>query len=90
MPFLRENFVNLPKKAQSPNAEAIAALDFKGAAGSLSKVMKTDWRSLRTLSASGDPPSWTQSKTANLAAATCSAHFPRLSAFSTISTEKKN
>ena len=52
--------------------------------------MNTDWRSLRTLSASGDPPSWTQSKTANLAAATCSAHFPRLSAFSTISTEKNN
>ena len=36
----------------------------------------------------GDPPSWTQNKTANLAAATCSAHFPRLSAFSTISAEK--
>ena len=36
----------------------------------------------------GDPPSWTQNKTANLAAATCSAHFPRLSAFSTISAKK--
>ena len=60
------------KKVQSPNAEATAALVFKGAAGSATKVNNTDLRSFMTSSL----PIWMQSKTASLAAAICSAFLP--------------
>ena len=68
------------KKVQSPNAEATAALVFKGAAGSATKVNNTDLRSFMTSSL----PIWMQSKTASLAAAICSAFLPFFNARSVI------